>query len=62
MHDVGHIVLADHNDSLYKRCKEESKTVDDCQVFETDGVFDLEISTWNNLTSKVVSDAEFCDQ
>ena len=44
MHNVGHLILAYHNDSLDKFCEEETKAVDNGQILKTYGVFDLELS------------------
>ena len=44
MHDIGHGILAGHNDPLNKGRKEESKAVDDGQSLKADCVFDLEFS------------------
>jgi hypothetical protein len=61
MHNIGHLILANHNDSLDKRCKEQTKAVDNGQILKTDGVFYLELSAWTSFTSEKVSDANFCD-
>ena len=60
MHNVGHLILAYHNDSLDKCCEEETKAVDNGQILKTYGVFDLELSAWTSLTSEKVSNANFC--
>ena len=52
MHNIGHIVLANHNDPLDKRCKEEAKAVHNSQILKTYGVFDLELSTGTGFKSK----------
>ena len=52
MHNVGHLILAYHNDSLDKCCEEETKAVDNGQILKTYGVFDLELSTGTGFKSK----------